>query len=216
MGGVVGVAALTGAALVACSPRFEGERPWKQHAKGGHAVDSKLTALTVADAGTGDGGLPPEAVALAAAEPAFKLAPLEKKKSDAYPCSDCHDADMETDPKPRTFDDDHADIVLNHGGGRFWCLECHDAEHRDMLVRIADVPVSFERADRVCAKCHFQQQRDFLHGAHGKRVGGWRGERVVWPCVRCHDPHAPAFAPRAPMAGPGLPGALGRARKRKP
>lgn len=173
------------AGLVACSPRAHGDPPWQRGAGS-------------ADADVG------------AAESALTLAPREGARSEAYPCSDCHDADMETDPEPRVLEDDHEAIVLRHGSGRFWCLECHDTDDRDELVAIAGKPVPFERADRVCAKCHIQQQRDFLHGAHGKRVGHWRGERVVWPCVKCHDPHAPAIAPRKPMPGPDAPGAAGR------
>jgi hypothetical protein len=146
-----------------------------------------------------------------APEPPFKLALVDRKPSEAYPCSECHDAEWETDSKPRVIED-HADVVLRHGGGRFWCLECHDTEARDKLVSVGGAPTPFERADRVCAKCHAQQQRDFLHGAHGKRVGRWDGERVLWPCVKCHDPHAPAIAERKPMPGPPAPGAEGRAR----
>jgi hypothetical protein len=122
---------------------------------------------------------------------------------------------METDPEPRAMED-HADIVLRHGGGRFWCLECHDAADRDKLAPSGGKPVAFERADLVCAKCHFQQQRDFVHGVHGKRVGTWDGERVLWPCVRCHDPHAPRVAPRKPMAGPSASGAEGRVHRGAP
>lgn len=200
-------------ALSACSPRPHREQSWKKR-----EADQQSTpvALLVADAGTADASTRQPADALAAAEPVFKLVASEKKQSDVYPCSECHDADMETDPKPRKFDDDHADIALNHGGGRVWCLDCHDADKRDMLTRVGGTPVPFERADRVCAKCHFRQQRDFMHGAHGKRVGNWRGERVLWPCVRCHDPHAPVLAQRAPMSGPGVPGATGRGQRREP
>ena len=41
-----------------------------------------------------------------------------------------------------------------------------------------------------------------LAAAHGKRADSWQGERTVYGCTHCHDPHNPALAPRAPQPPP--------------
>ena len=37
-------------------------------------------------------------------------------------------------------------------------------------------------------------------GAHGKRLDGWQGRRVVMGCADCHDPHRPASSRASPSA----------------
>lgn len=132
--------------------------------------------------------------------PDVKVPPRTPKLEDngMYPCSACHDPDMmETDPTPREVTD-HDDIKMHHGGGRFWCLTCHHADKRDQLTSLKGEPISYDRSHLLCGQCHFQRQREFFFGAHGKRLGNWRGERTVMACVGCHDAHNPAIAPRRP------------------
>lgn len=143
-----------------------------------------------------------EAGGSAGPAPQLKLAPLPRRDSEYHPCSDCHDEDWETDPTPRTLTEDHEDLKLAHGADRIWCLNCHHTRDRDSLTDGRGATVATDEAHRMCATCHAQVHRDFLHGAHGKRVGGHSGTRVVQRCAVCHDPHAPAILPRKPMPPP--------------
>ena len=117
-----------------------------------------------------------------------------------YPCDQCH-ADMEADPEIRKLDTPHH-AEIQHGRGRIWCLSCHDLENRNNLVTLLDEPVDFDEAHVVCGGCHASQHKDWVFGAHGKRVASWRGERVQYNCTQCHDAHDPAIAPRAPEPPP--------------
>jgi hypothetical protein len=119
-----------------------------------------------------------------------------------YPCADCH-AHMPANAERRELYAPHP-AALDHGDGRFWCLDCHDAEERNVLKTLAGESVSFDRADRVCGQCHYAVHRDWRFGAHGKRVGDWQGQREVYGCAHCHNPHEPAVRPRAPEGPPGI------------
>ncbi len=126
-----------------------------------------------------------------------------KDKMDAYPCSECHDESLAPNPTERVLTENHDDIVLKHGGGRFWCTTCHGASaDKDSLVSLKGQPIDFDQSYLLCGQCHFQQQRDFFYGAHGKRLGSWRGERKVAACTSCHDAHDPSIKPRKPWRGP--------------
>jgi hypothetical protein len=57
---------------------------------------------------------------------------------------------------------------------------------------------------RLCADCHFAQVDAWAHGAHGKRLDGWQGRRVVMGCADCHDPHQPALERRIPFRAPQI------------
>lgn len=88
------------------------------------------------------------------------------------------------------------------------CLTCHAADDVGRLRLEAGGTVSTDHAYQLCAQCHFRQVESWANGAHGKRLVGWRGRRVVMTCADCHDPHRPAAEKRMPMAGLGLPGPL--------
>ena len=113
-----------------------------------------------------------------------------------FPCTMCHSV-LKPNPVPRKLNTPHA-AALKHGAGRFWCLQCHQKKDRDHLHTLSGENVEFNDAYLVCGQCHFNRQKDWYFGAHGKRVGNWRGERVIWNCTHCHDPHDPAVKPRAP------------------
>lgn len=85
------------------------------------------------------------------------------------------------------------------------CATCHDARNVERLLLRGGETATLDEAYRLCAQCHFGQVEAWAGGAHGKRLDGWRGRRVVMGCADCHDPHRPALAPRIPMAGPRLP-----------
>jgi len=117
-----------------------------------------------------------------------------------YPCSQCHAA-MEPNPEVRPLNVMH-DAEIDHGRGRLWCLNCHDLDNRDYLRTLLGEPVDFDDAHLVCGGCHANRQRDWTFGAHGKRVADWQGERTVYACTHCHNPHQPAIPPRAPQPPP--------------
>lgn len=117
-----------------------------------------------------------------------------------YPCEDCHAA-MPVNTTRRQLYSPHPG-TLDHGAGRIWCLDCHAGENRNALKTLAGEEVGFDDAYQVCGQCHYQPQKDWFFGAHGKRVGNWQGERELYNCTHCHNPHDPAVRPRVPEPPP--------------
>lgn len=159
-------------------------------------------------------GVPPPAFAQAAAEtprpklmfpgypdaPAFTVKPRRDEELFFYPCSQCHEF-MDPNDDVRELSAPH-DIQLEHGKGRFWCVQCHSLRQRDSLQTLLEEPVDFDEAYIVCGGCHANRQRDWYYGSHGKRLEVWQGERVLYNCTHCHDAHSPSIKPRAPLAAP--------------
>jgi hypothetical protein len=134
--------------------------------------------------------------------PAFTVEP-RKPHLALYPCSQCHQA-LPLNTTPRKLEAAPHVADLPHGNGRMWCLNCHQARPRDELVSLRGERIDFDRSDQVCGQCHGDRHRDWHFGGHGKRVARWAGERVLYACTHCHDPHNPAVPPRAPLAPPPL------------
>lgn len=119
-----------------------------------------------------------------------------------YPCGACH----ERDGSVRDDLDSHADIVAAHPARLDGdCDACHDPADRSLLEGRTGRTYGFDRAYALCAECHAGQATDWAGGAHGKRLGGWAGRRVVESCTGCHDPHSPAFGKRVPLGFPRIP-----------
>ncbi|MEE4175822.1 MAG: hypothetical protein V2I57_16375 [Xanthomonadales bacterium] len=133
--------------------------------------------------------------------PAFSVVAREKQLT-WHPCKNCHIA-LPPNPEPRQLMAPHA-ANLAHGDGRFWCLQCHDLEDRNQLRTLDGRTVGFDDAWKVCGQCHFQPQKDWAFGAHGKRVDTGPEERVIYNCTHCHDPHDPSIKPRAPEPAPAV------------
>ena len=128
---------------------------------------------------------------------AFKV--LARKGSiTRYPCNSCHTDKVVEVRNAALFS--HADVKINHGQGdtSLTCFECHHQKDRNMLEDAKGAKIDFDHSYKLCGQCHFRQKRDWLGGAHGKRETYWAGERVVWNCTSCHDPHAPAFDTKMP------------------
>lgn len=85
------------------------------------------------------------------------------------------------------------------------CRSCHDATDLGVLRLNDGTSVGFDHAYRVCAQCHFEQGRDWIGGAHGKRLAAWTGTRVILSCPACHNPHAPRIESRWPVTYPRIP-----------
>jgi formate-dependent nitrite reductase cytochrome c552 subunit len=84
------------------------------------------------------------------------------------------------------------------------CATCHAAENVERLALKSGERATLDHTYRLCAQCHFSQANDWAGGAHGKRLDGWQGRRVVLGCADCHDPHNPTLAPRVPFRAPVL------------
>jgi hypothetical protein len=131
---------------------------------------------------------------------AMRTAPLDK-----YPCSSCH-IPGGTVIRAERIADAHQNIQPVHPaetGAR--CATCHDARDMERLALGDGETATLDHAYRLCAQCHFAQVDAWAGGAHGKRVDGWRGRRVVLGCAECHDPHRPAIETRIPFKAPRLP-----------
>ena len=115
-----------------------------------------------------------------------------------HPCSQCHeDSDIRggTNVLPERA---HRSIEAPHGGADLTCATCHPQDDPGSLADLAGRPVSFDQPHQLCGTCHFEQVRDWIGGAHGKRMQAWAGPRVVQSCTGCHDPHDPGFPVRLP------------------
>ena len=84
------------------------------------------------------------------------------------------------------------------------CSTCHSPEAVEMLALRTGERVGLDHSYRLCAQCHSGQAEAWAGGAHGKRLDGWQGRRVVMGCTDCHDPHRPAVTPRAPFRAPTI------------
>ena len=128
---------------------------------------------------------------------------LRTPRLSAFPCASCHEGTRKASATPRQA---HDNIEPHHPkalGSR--CATCHDPANFERLSLQDGRTASLDEAYRLCAQCHFQQAGDWAAGAHGKRIGGWRGKRVVMSCTSCHNPHAPSLPKRMPVEFPRIP-----------
>lgn len=148
---------------------------------------------------------------------AFSVAPppfqtpevLDSLQETGKPCSSCHNPeDLPPDPRRRKLDA-HEMIVLKHDEKHRWCLDCHDADNRDMLRLASGTLVPFSESYRLCGQCHGDKYRDWRLGIHGRRTGMWNGKKQYLLCVACHWAHAPHFKPLKPKPAPKHPGEIG-------
>ncbi|MBU1566533.1 MAG: hypothetical protein KJ630_13015 [Proteobacteria bacterium] len=121
-----------------------------------------------------------------------------KEQIERHKCSNCH-GEKEVKGK-NAFTLTHGNVVVQHGreGSELACIDCHHPQDRDALEDKKGRKIDFDHSYQLCGQCHFRQKRDWLGGAHGKRVSYWAGERIIFNCTTCHDPHAPRFAKRFP------------------
>jgi hypothetical protein len=118
-----------------------------------------------------------------------------------FPCSDCHSG-MEVNTKRRVLTDEHTNIIFKHAEKQRWCLDCHNANDRDMLRLYDGRLIPFTESYNLCGQCHGDIFRDWKAGIHGKRTGSWNGEKTYRLCVHCHDPHNPKFKAIKPEPAP--------------
>ena len=121
-----------------------------------------------------------------------------KDKMERFRCSRCHDNKPVFSEKAKEVA--HGEIKLVHGSKSkpLNCYTCHHKEERDSLETEKGEKVDMDHSYQLCGQCHFRQKKDWVGGAHGKRIKYWAGQRVVMACTSCHDPHSPRFAQRWP------------------
>ncbi len=115
-----------------------------------------------------------------------------------FKCSSCHNnKDISIKNASQI---SHADIQIDHGDkqGPLSCNTCHYENNRDFLTTSKGNKIDMDHVYDMCGQCHFRQKKDWVGGAHGKRVTYWAGERVVKNCTSCHNPHSPLFEKRWP------------------
>lgn len=132
--------------------------------------------------------------------PPFSV-PSRKEELEMFPCSECHE-DEPINRRERKLEEEHEDMVLDHGGGRFWCITCHGSEKKDTFLSMNNTPIDFDQAYLLCGQCHYDRQKDWFFGAHGKRLTSWQGEREILSCTACHDAHSPSIKPFEPSPPP--------------
>jgi hypothetical protein len=122
----------------------------------------------------------------------------------SYPCTSCH-AGRTVVMVDERISDAHSSIAVVHPRETgATCRTCHAPDDVELLALRTGERASLDHAYRVCAQCHFAQVDAWAAGAHGKRLDGWQGRRVVMGCADCHDPHAPALVSRLPFRPPRL------------
>jgi hypothetical protein len=122
-----------------------------------------------------------------------------------YPCTTCHDPSLAVNTERRALRRPHEDIQLHHDEEHRWCLDCHNAQNRDVLRSASGEPIPFAESYRLCGQCHGIQYRDWKTGVHGKRTGEWNGRKDYLLCVHCHNPHSPKFKSVKPLPPPSRP-----------
>jgi len=121
-----------------------------------------------------------------------------------FPCTSCHLGRAMVLADKRV-GDAHQNIESVHpvqAGGV--CSTCHAPDNVELLTLKSGERATLDHAYRLCAQCHFSQADAWAGGAHGKRLDGWQGRRVLMGCADCHDPHKPALEPRIPFRAPQL------------
>jgi hypothetical protein len=121
-----------------------------------------------------------------------------------FPCTSCHlgRAIVLADERRK---DAHQNIESVHPvqtGGV--CSTCHAPDNVELLALKSGERATLDHTYRLCAQCHFSQAEAWAGGAHGKRMDGWEGRRVLMGCAECHDPHKPAIEKRIPFRAPEL------------
>jgi hypothetical protein len=146
--------------------------------------------------------LPPPLAAMEQ-EPGDKVeVPPPEFEDGIFPCTDCHDPEIGYNATRRELKMVHSEIELRHDEEHRWCLDCHDAENRDMLRLASGQLVEFTESYLLCGQCHGDKYRDWRAGAHGRRSGEWNGVKTYLLCVHCHNSHAPAFGKLDPRPAP--------------
>lgn len=125
-------------------------------------------------------------------------------------CTDCHrKKNFESIPKEYQPKRNHENLSLKHGNKEISCNFCHDKNNFNLLMQTEEKS-TFLGPSGTCKQCHVEEYEDWSKGIHGKRSGGWKGERVQFHCIECHNPHSVTFPkmkaqPAPPKPSLGIP-----------
>lgn len=120
-----------------------------------------------------------------------------------YPCTSCHLGRVVMANK--RIADAHNNIQPEHPEQTgAVCSTCHSADDVELLTLKSGERAALDESYRLCGQCHFPEAKAWAGGAHGKRLDGWQGRRVVMACADCHDPHKPAVQVRIPFRAPQI------------
>ncbi|MBI5814838.1 MAG: cytochrome c3 family protein [Nitrospinae bacterium] len=122
---------------------------------------------------------------------------------------------------------EHEKLILNwdkskHAKRGISCTKCHGGKPEAAVLADAKkegtgfkhikdsmTTLTGERVRQVafeyCGQCHGEKFREWEAGVHGKRLGQWNGEKQMWVCIKCHNPHNPKFRKIAPKPAPVAP-----------
>ena len=116
-------------------------------------------------------------------------------------CQSCHATKKRRVAKP------HKEINLVHAANQgMSCQTCHHKPKVWLLKNPSNQEtMAIDHAYLSCQGCHASQVKDWAGGAHGKRVARWQGERVIYNCTQCHNPHDPRHEKRWPKTHSSLP-----------
>jgi hypothetical protein len=129
---------------------------------------------------------------------------LRARSLGQYPCTSCHLGRKVAMAEKRVADA-HQNVQPVHPKQTgALCSTCHAADNVELLALENGERASLDESYRLCAQCHFAQANAWAGGAHGKRLDGWQGRRVVMACSDCHDPHQPAVQSRIPFRAPQI------------
>lgn len=120
-------------------------------------------------------------------------------------CARCHKPGQEP-YRDKSFppgQDAHWGILVHHAGDMD-CFSCHMEEDPAELLTVVADDATMETAYLHCGSCHETQLESWLGGAHGKRLTGWNGVRIIENCTACHNPHDPARGTTLPIAQPTI------------
>lgn len=121
-----------------------------------------------------------------------------------YPCTSCHLGRAMVLRDDRIADAHENIEPLHPAQTGATCATCHAPDNVELLNLKSGERATLDHTYRLCAQCHFAQAEAWAGGAHGKRLDGWQGRRVVMGCADCHDPHRPAIGSRLPFRAPQL------------
>ena len=117
-------------------------------------------------------------------------------------CRHCHEGHLPSEMFGEIRPGAHWHIQMEHAPGHLMnCQTCH-VKDQVWLFHAGQEQVDANNAPRMCLGCHFEQERDWELGAHGKRVTGWQYERGIHSCVDCHNPHRPGLKKSWPGINP--------------
>lgn len=121
-----------------------------------------------------------------------------------YPCTSCHQGRKVVMVNQRIADAHNNIQPIHPEQTGAVCATCHSTDDVALLSLKSGEHAPLDESYRLCAQCHFNQAEAWAGGAHGKRLDGWQGRRVVMACADCHDPHKPAIQSRVPFRAPQL------------